>query len=67
MNFHVQQERYRHTATQQLSSQSREHQERQPGNHRDDDDPLPHQHQGIVGEVRPTQKLEERPGGPAAA
>jgi hypothetical protein len=38
MNFHVQQERYRRTAAQQLSFQSREHQERQPGQQGDDDD-----------------------------
>ena len=61
VNFHIQQKRYGRAAAQQVSFQSREHQERQPGEQRDDDDALAHQHQRIVGQVRPAQKLEERP------
>ena len=42
MNFHVQQERYGRAPAQRVSFQSREHQERQPGEQRDDDDALAH-------------------------
>ena len=61
MNFHVQQEGYGRIPAEQLSFQNRERQERRPGKQRDDDDALVHQHQRIIGQVRPTQKLEERP------
>ena len=61
VNFHVHQEGYGRTPAQHLSFQSREHQERQPGKQRDDDDASAHQHQRIVGQVRAAQKLEERP------
>ena len=37
------------------SFQRREHQQRQPGQQRDDDDALAHQPQRIVGQMRPTQ------------
>ena len=61
MNLHVQQEGYGRAPAQRLSFQSREHQERQPGEQRDDDDALAHQLQRIAGQMRPAQKLEERP------
>ena len=61
VNFHVQQEGHGHAPAQHLSFQGREHQERQPGKQRDDDDALAHQHQRIVGQMRPAQELEERP------
>ena len=61
VNFQVQQERHGRAPAQQLPFQSGEHQERQPGKQRDDDNTPPHQPQRIVGQMRPTQKLEERP------
>jgi hypothetical protein len=61
MNFQVQQEGYGRVPAQQLSFQSRERQERQPYDQRDDDDASTHQHQRIVGQMRTTQKLEEWP------
>ena len=61
VNLEVQQKRDGRPSAQRLSFQSREHQERQPRNQRNDDDALPYEHQRVVGEVRPTQKLEERP------
>ena len=61
MNFHVQQEGYGGTSAQHLSFQGGEHQKRQPGEQRDDEDPSPQQFQRVSGEMRPTQKLEERP------
>ena len=61
VNLHVQQKGYSRTAAQHLPLQGREHQERQPGKQRDDEDALTHQQQRIVGQVRPAQELEERP------
>jgi hypothetical protein len=61
VNLHVQQKRHGRTAAQHLSLQGRQHQERQPGQQRDDEDALAHQQQRVVGQVRPAQKLEERP------
>jgi len=61
VNLHVPQEGYSQVVVQHLSLQGRKHQERQPGQQRDDEDALTHQQQRIVGQVRPTQKLEERP------
>ena len=61
VNFDVHQERHGHAAAQQPSFHCREHQERQPGKQRDDDDSLAHHQQRIVGQVRPAQELEERP------
>jgi hypothetical protein len=61
VNFHVQQKRHGRTSAQHLPFHSGKQQERQPGKQRDDDDALAHQHQRIVREVRPAQKLEKRP------
>ena len=61
MNFHIQQEGYGDTFTQQLSFQGGEDQKRQPGEQRDDEDPSPQRFQRISCEMGPTEKLEERP------
>jgi hypothetical protein len=59
MNF-IEQEGDDRTAAEHPSFQSREQQEWQPGEERDDDD-ASRAIIRIVGQVRPTQKLEERP------
>ena len=49
------------SAAQQPAPQGRQHQQRQPREQRDQDDAPPLQHQRVVGQVRPTQQLVERP------
>ena len=61
MYFHVQQERHGRAPAQQLPFQSREQQQRQPGEQRDDEDALAQQLSASSGQVRPAQKLEKRP------
>ena len=61
MNFHVQQERHGGAPAQQLPFQSREQEKGQPGEQRDDEDPLHQEFKSVSGEMRPAQKLEERP------
>ena len=51
----------RGAAAQHLSLQSREQQKRQPGEQRDNEDPLQQELQTVSSKMRPTQKLEERP------
>ena len=62
MNLHILRERARPRSPHRCPSRAREHQERQPGKQqRNEEDALAHQQQRIVGQVRPAQKLEERP------
>jgi hypothetical protein len=61
MDFHIHEKRYGGITAQQLSFQSREYQERQPCEQRNDYNAFAYQRRGIVGQMRPAQKLEERP------
>ena len=60
MNLHILQEGHGHAPAPQVPFQGTEHQERQPGHQQEGGDPLAHERQRIVGQVRPAQKLEER-------
>ena len=61
MNIHVQQEGYCDIVAQCLSFQSGEHQERQPGEQRDLENPPPQQLQCTTREMRPTEELKKGP------
>ena len=63
MNLHVFQERHGRGPAQQVPLQSGEHEEGQPGHQQKGDDPLAHERQRVVGQVRTAQKLEERTPG----
>jgi len=51
----------RHASAQDMILQEREQEERQPGEEREDDDPLLHELQPVVGQMCPSQELEQRP------
>src|SRR5919107_4315273 len=60
VNLQVEKERHGHAVTQQVSFQSGERQQRQPGKESDDGDTLAHNQERVVGQARPTQELKER-------
>ncbi len=61
MRVPVPQKRNRYVSPQEVSLQSREHQQRQPGHQRDDEHASAHQLERIAGHVSAAQELEERP------
>ena len=54
-------ERHRHARSPRLTLQSREHQQRQPADHRDGHHALAQMRQRVVGQMRAAQELEQRP------
>jgi hypothetical protein len=61
MGFDIQQKRHSNAAAIKLPLKGRHQQQWQPRNERDHDDALANHHQRIVRQMRPPQKLEERP------
>ena len=59
VDLQVQQEGYSRKSLEKTPFESGEPQQRQPCEQRDEENTLSHQHQCIVGQVRPEQKLEE--------
>jgi hypothetical protein len=59
VDLQVQQEGYGRHTFRQVPFKTRKDQKRKPCEQRDENNALSHQHQRIVGEVRPEQKLKE--------
>jgi len=60
VHLRVLQKRHHDAAAHHLALERGQHQQRQPGDRSNDNDALPHHHQRVVGEVRPTQELKQR-------